>query len=103
MMPHFALVHWLHGVREGKFDSNAVRALLKTVSLYPIGSFLELKDGRVGRVLRAHREQYARPVIELWQSDGAQPESEIFDLSEQEESLVRGPIAPLGAPVDGAR
>lgn len=95
MMPHFAAVHLLHGVREGKFDSAAVRALLKTVSLYPIGSYLELKDGRIGRVLRAHREQYARPVVELWQPKDRKSESEIVDLAEHQQSKIRGPVVDV--------
>ena len=96
MLPHFAAVHMLLGVRDGEFDSKSVRALLKTTSLYPIGSFLELEDGRVGKVMRAHGDLYARPVVELWRPRDLGAEAEVVDLAEQEEAEILGPITALG-------
>jgi HD-GYP domain-containing protein (c-di-GMP phosphodiesterase class II) len=72
-----AVVHLLQEVREGKLDPHAVRGLLHTLSLFPVGSRIETNDGRQGRVLRTSAD-YTRPIVELSATDGA---SEIVDLS----------------------
>lgn len=97
MMPHYAVKHLLFGVRDGKFDSQAVRALLQTISAFPIGSCLELKDGRVGQVMRARAEHYARPVVALWKPDQLNDAPEIVDLSEKKQIEVLRPLAALSA------
>lgn len=93
MMPHFAVKHLLFGVRDGKFDSEAVRALLRTISAFPIGSHLELKDGRVGRVIRARADHYARPLIEAWNSERLEDPPQVIDLSQEPQLEVRRPIS----------
>ncbi|MCH8840613.1 MAG: HD domain-containing protein [Planctomycetes bacterium] len=44
LMPYYAVEHLIYGVKNGQFDSSVVRALLRTVSLFPIGSYLKLAD-----------------------------------------------------------
>jgi HD-GYP domain-containing protein (c-di-GMP phosphodiesterase class II) len=66
MLPYHAIEKVLQMASAGELDRDAVRGLIKTVSLFPIGSFVETSDGRIGRVLRANRELYARPTLELW-------------------------------------
>ncbi|MFO0917503.1 MAG: HD domain-containing phosphohydrolase [Planctomycetaceae bacterium] len=80
-----ALEKLLYATNMGLYDGVAVRALLHAVSLFPIGSSVELSDGRRGQVSRANREHYDRPVVEIISGDDP-PTREIIDLS-QEESL----------------
>ncbi len=79
-MPYHAVLHLLQGVREGTFDSLSVRYLLETISLFPLGSFVQLSDGRVGRVLRANKSHYDRPIVEAWKPDQLDKPPEIVDL-----------------------
>lgn len=65
---YHALTHLLQGVRSGIHDHQAVRGLLETVSLFPIGMKVELSNGRTGHVLRANQGDYDRPV--LWVNEG---------------------------------
>ena len=51
LLPYHAITKMLLDVKEGLFDSTVVRGLLHTVSLFPIGSFVELSDGRVGKTI----------------------------------------------------
>ena len=97
LVPHYAAKHILYGVREGKFDGVAVRALLRTISLYPIGSFLELKDGRVCRVIRAHSDLYSKPVVEAWRPGRLQGPPEVIDLAAVSAAEILRPIASLGS------
>ena len=64
MLPYKAMEKILQDTRRGLFDAQATRALLQTLSLFPLGSYVELTDGRQGRVIRA-TETYHRPIVEL--------------------------------------
>jgi len=98
MLPYHAMEQIIHGARKGLFDHAVVRALLNTVSLFPIGSFIETTDGRVGKVLRANRELYTQPVVELWLPGTSQCETEIVDLSRASDLQVARPINELRQP-----
>lgn len=97
LMPYYAIEHLLFEVRNGALEGKAVRALLKTVSLFPIGSYLELADGRVGRVIRTNGNNYGRPVIEVWQPGGLEAPPTIVDLSQDAAIAIRGPLPRLAA------
>lgn len=86
--PYVAMERLLRGTRQGLYDPIAVRALLRTVSLFPIGSYVELSDGRHGRVVRACGDAYATPVVEAWDTSSPLAEAEIVDLSERQELQV---------------
>ncbi len=66
LMPYYAMEHLLRGARQGLFDPLAVRGLLQTVSLFPIGSSVQLNDDRVARVLRANGTAFTKPVVAAW-------------------------------------
>jgi HD-GYP domain-containing protein (c-di-GMP phosphodiesterase class II) len=103
--PYRAVEEILFAAHRGRFDSAAVRTLLRVVSLYPIGSCVWLNDGRVGRVVRSNPEAVDRPVIVAMDLDHDVPKLETVDLSEQPLlSVVKigeltGNSAPASAPV----
>jgi HD-GYP domain-containing protein (c-di-GMP phosphodiesterase class II) len=68
---------------QNKFDRNIVRAFLDTVALCPIGSVVELSDGRRGMVLRANPNLHTRPVVEELDEHN-HPNHRIIDLSKEE-------------------
>ena len=94
-LPYVAMEHLIQGTRDQWFDPAAVRGLLKTVSLFPIGSYVEMQDGRVGRVIRANGDDYARPIVELWDSDNMAAKPTVVDLSAETECKVARPLAEL--------
>jgi HD-GYP domain-containing protein (c-di-GMP phosphodiesterase class II) len=55
----------LADARSGLFDPNAVRCFLRTISLYPIGSYIRLNNGQIGQVVRTNPDAYDRPTIEI--------------------------------------
>jgi HD-GYP domain-containing protein (c-di-GMP phosphodiesterase class II) len=97
MMPYYALERILRGVKDGLYDGAVVRALLKTVSLFPVGSFVELSDGRTGKVVRANGEYYARPVVLAWDDAQATGTQTVVDLSKVDgisvQAAISGPAA----------
>jgi HD-GYP domain-containing protein (c-di-GMP phosphodiesterase class II) len=87
LLPYRAMEQILQEAHAGLYDPAVVRALLHTVSLFPIGSYVEISDGRVGKVLRSNRDSYAAPVIET----GANRDSrklELIDLSHHRDLKV---------------
>jgi len=67
LMPYAAMECLLRQAGAGDVDPEPVRALLRVQSLFPIGSYVALTDGRVARVLRRNGEHYARPIVRLLQ------------------------------------
>ncbi|QDT63273.1 HD-GYP domain-containing protein [Calycomorphotria hydatis] len=88
MLPYRAMERILYDTRKGKFDALATRALLRTTSLFPIGSNVLLSDGRVGRVLRANGDEFTRPTIEAWTPGVDDPEIETINLTEEPELSI---------------
>lgn len=54
-------------------DPALVKNLLRYLSFYPIGTFVELASGRIGRVVGAHPEDHAHPVISILRNEKGQP------------------------------
>jgi hypothetical protein len=82
VIPYYAMETMLKLARRGLFDHRFVRALLETVSLFPLGSFVALSDDRVGRVVRSNGPAYDRPVIEVVGRSPHDSELPIIDLSQ---------------------
>lgn len=61
---HNAMHFMLQKTNEKLFDARVVRALLNTLSLFPIGSLVKLSDGGAARVLRRNGKLYHHPVVQ---------------------------------------
>jgi hypothetical protein len=96
LLPYYAVETMLKSVAAKLFDPAAVRALLQTVSLFPLGSYVQLSDGRVGRVIRTNGEAYASPILEVWHPDNLQSVPEVVDLLTADVRIM-GPLASLEA------
>jgi HD-GYP domain-containing protein (c-di-GMP phosphodiesterase class II) len=96
ILPYKVMEFILHCTKLGKFDPDVVRGLLQTVGLFPIGSYVALSDNRVGRVVRAHREFFNRPVVEIQLPEGTPGEPEVVNIATAPGlDIVRAlPIAP---------
>jgi len=74
LVPHDALGCLLHQVPQHRLDGDVVKALLRVVSLFPIGSLVRLCDDSVATVIRSDPANYASPIISTpWRLDGPHP------------------------------
>lgn len=80
--PYDALVCLLHQVRTGRCDPHAVRGLLNLVSLFPLGSFVELDDSRIAQVIRSNSPEYTQPTVLIVESE------EVVNLMDSEHQIV---------------
>ncbi len=78
------------------YDAVIVRAMLTMLSLFPLGSYLRLSDGRVGRVIRPNVEDYTRPLLEVWQKEDLGAAPNLLDLKGSE-LTVESPLSGLKA------
>jgi HD-GYP domain-containing protein (c-di-GMP phosphodiesterase class II) len=54
-------------------DPALIKNLLRYLSVYPIGTYVELASGRMGRVIAAHPDDPTRPVISILRTEKGQP------------------------------
>ncbi|OEF96192.1 HD-GYP domain-containing protein [Desulfuribacillus alkaliarsenatis] len=52
-----------------KFDLNIVNVFLKSIAVYPNGSWVTLTSGEIGVVVRQHKGLPTRPVIRIFKSN----------------------------------
>jgi len=55
------------------FDTSLLKALIDAVSLYPIGTYVQLNTGEMGRVIHVHPRLPLRPIVLLDMDDKRQP------------------------------
>jgi HD-GYP domain-containing protein (c-di-GMP phosphodiesterase class II) len=103
ILPHAALKAITLAGNLGQLDQSAVHALLRTLSAYPLGSYVQLSDGRVGQVIRSNDLQFERPVVETWSRGELGKEPAVVDLAAEEELSILGPLASLSASYEPER
>ena len=70
----------------GHFDPTVFQAFVKSLGIYPIGSLVKLKSGRLGLVIEQSSKSLLTPCIKVFYSTraGARIKPEIVDLSRPE-------------------
>lgn len=63
--PYKALEEVIHLAGQRKYDSRVVRALLQSVNLFPVGSWVRLANGCVGVVVCPNTAEFARPWVRI--------------------------------------
>lgn len=63
--PYKALEEVIRLAGQRKYDANVVRALLKAVNLFPVGTWVKLADRSMGVVVCPSEEEYARPHVRV--------------------------------------
>ncbi len=92
--PYAALEYLIRQAAERMVDADAVRTLLHVVSQFPIGSTVQLSDGRKARVIRRNGNKYTSPIVQVFEEADGTPtdaldESLVLDPSEQKIQIVK--------------
>jgi len=76
--------------KDGRFDEAVFRAFVKTVGIYPAGTLVKLKSGRLGVVLEQSEKSLLTPVIKVFFStrSNAHIKPELIDLSRSPEIIA---------------
>lgn len=67
LTPYAAMECVVKLARNKVLDAEVVRALLKVLTLFPIGSYVALNNGQLGRVIRRNGDNYTQPIIQIVQ------------------------------------
>ena len=76
--------------KDGRFDEAVFRAFVKTVGIYPAGTLVKLKSGRLGVVMEQSEKSLLTPVIKVFFStrSNAHIKPELIDLSRSPEIIA---------------
>jgi len=85
VVPHDAVGFLLFEVGRDLFDAAAMRAFLNQISLFPIGTQVELDNGQRATVIRRDGNHYATPIVRV---DGAH-KTETVVLRESAHRITR--------------
>lgn len=70
ILPLYAIKDIVENMKH-KFDRNILKAFLEKITLFPVGSYVELNSKEVGRVIASTGETHFRQVVKvLYGSDG---------------------------------
>jgi HD-GYP domain-containing protein (c-di-GMP phosphodiesterase class II) len=65
LMPYAAMEFLIQMVKRGELDARPVKALLQMQTLFPIGSYVKLSDGRVAQTVGRNGTNYALPIVRV--------------------------------------
>ncbi len=81
-----------------RFDSEILKVFIKTIGIYPLGSFVLLNNGAIGRVIKINRAAPLRPAIRVIVDangnrhlNGGGP---LFDLANNKDVFIAKAIDP---------
>ncbi|HUW29437.1 MAG TPA: HD-GYP domain-containing protein [Sulfuriferula sp.] len=76
--------------KDGRFDETVFRAFVKTVGIYPAGTLVKLKSGRLGVVMEQTEKGLLTPVVKVFFStrSNLRIKSELVDLSKSTDSIA---------------
>ncbi len=64
-IPHEGALRLIKMSKTGLIPGEYVKAFLEYSSLYPVGSLVMLSDGRIGKVVQANKEHFAKPIVSI--------------------------------------
>lgn len=78
----------LYVVRKRQLWPEAVVALVRVLTIYPPGSFVQLSNGMIGLVVQIHREDPLRPLVMAHHENAAKTSTVLLDLSSEPETAI---------------
>jgi HD-GYP domain-containing protein (c-di-GMP phosphodiesterase class II) len=99
LTPYAAMETLLKSADERGADPIVIRALLRVISLFPVGSHVTLSDTSVAKVLRGNQDRYDSPIVELIQDKQGRPVDStagnaIIDLSQSQLTVAQALSSP---------
>lgn len=83
-------IHKMASWKDGHFDETVFHAFVKTIGIYPNGTLVKLKSGRLGVIIEQSKKSLTAPIIKIFFSTRANGyiQAEILDLSKGADSIV---------------
>ncbi len=99
LAPYAAMECLIKLAKSRDVDPEVVRALLKVMNLFPIGSLVALSDGSVAQVIRRNGDNYTLPIIRVIQDSFGDPvpngiDEAIIDLTQSDLKITQALPTP---------
>lgn len=88
----------LYVVRRAQVAHEAVVALVRALTIYPPGSFVELTDGTIGLVVQIHHQHPLQPLLMVHRPDASPSGSCLVDLIDPEAPTIFTTLRPCEIP-----
>jgi HD-GYP domain-containing protein (c-di-GMP phosphodiesterase class II) len=80
---------------EGKntlYDKRVLRAMLESISLFPVGSLVQLNTNTIAEVIRSNEGSPLRPVVRMVEADkvNGRGEQRVIDLTKEKSLFITG-------------
>jgi HD-GYP domain-containing protein (c-di-GMP phosphodiesterase class II) len=98
MHPYQAMLELLGMVREGKISSDLMRFFIEYSSLFPVGSYVKLNDGRIAKVINASGKKYVAPVVAVVDNIGSKFQGDTINLAKNPDIKVVDAIPAKDVP-----
>ncbi len=73
-----------------EFDPKILKALIESISLYPVGTFVQLNTGEIGQVVGVHNKFPLRPIVHIHLNKQGQEIAERkIDLKKQPNLMIQ--------------
>lgn len=94
-LPYHVMEQIIRAAASNVFHKGATRALVQAAGLFPVGSYVQLSDGRRAYVVATHADQLDRPVVRMI-DDCGEATDEVTDLAvvPSDKLAVARPVAP---------
>jgi HD-GYP domain-containing protein (c-di-GMP phosphodiesterase class II) len=91
-VPYKAMVNLVRMVRSDLLSKEIAKAFLECMSLFPVGSIVQLDDGRTAKVVGANGRSYGKPVVSVLDDttgDALPPDQvHLLDLKQRTERQI---------------
>ena len=74
------------------YDKEVLRAMIESVSIFPVGSLVQLNTNSIAEVIRSVSNSPLRPIVQIVDADSATEDSQsrIVDLSKEKSLFITG-------------
>lgn len=98
-LPHDAITQIIELATEGFYHRPMIRALVESIGLYPIGSYVLLSTGDIATVTGIHPEHPDRPIVSIYHNNGRinKKSVDLMDIEPWELSILDGCKSPCDA------
>ena len=95
--PTQALSHLYVRMKE-KLGIDVIEPLIATMTIYPPGTFVEMNDRNIGKVVKTNAADRMRPVVMLCDPHSTDDEPAVIDLSREREISIQKSLNPQSIP-----
>ncbi len=88
--PSDSITRMAQWAKEGHFDERIFQAFVKSIGIYPTGSLVKLKSGRLAVVVEQGESSLLRPVVKVFYSTKASEPlvPQLLDLAQSSDDIV---------------